>query len=155
MHFSTIVKLLISIAVPIPIAIVAFRMATKPSMQNLNGKNTSDSCHRAHNEAVYKKPLGLFSQNPVTGFYRDGYCRVGPEDTGNHAVAAQVTDEFLDFTASRGNDLRSAGITAGCKWCLCSNRWKEAMQAAKGPDDPVVPKYASQWLFQLDLGRFR
>lgn len=36
---------------------------------------------------VFKKPLALFSQSPMTGFYRDGYCRVGAEDGGNHAVA--------------------------------------------------------------------
>ena len=47
-------------------------MATKPSNNSLN---------------VFKKPLALFSQQPMTGFYRDGYCRVGPEDGGNHAVA--------------------------------------------------------------------
>ncbi|MCJ1239955.1 hypothetical protein MMC14_007954 [Varicellaria rhodocarpa] len=100
-------------------------MATKPSNSNLN---------------VFKKPLGLFSQKPMTGFFRDGYCRTGPDDAGNHAVAAVVTDEFLEFSASRGNDLRTIGLTGGCKWCLCTNRWKEAMEAAKDVNDPVVPK---------------
>ncbi|CAF9920398.1 hypothetical protein IMSHALPRED_004872 [Imshaugia aleurites] len=100
-------------------------MATKPSNNNLN---------------VLKKPLALFSQKPMTGFYRDGYCRVGPEDGGNHAVAGVLTKEFLDFSASRGNNLRSIGLEPGCKWCLCTARWKEAMDAAKGHDDPVVPK---------------
>ena len=76
----------------------------------------------------------------MTGFYRDGYCRTGPEDGGNHAVAGLVTEEFLDFSASRGNNLRIIGLTGGCKWCLCTARWKEAMQAAKDPNDPVVPK---------------
>lgn len=52
-------------------------------------------------------------------------------DPGNHAVAGIVTDEFLDFSASRGNDLRSAGLTGGCKWCLCTARWLEAYQAYK------------------------
>jgi len=56
---------------------------------------------------------------------------------------AQVTREFLDFSASRGNNLRSIGLEPGCKWCLCTARWKEAMEAAKSSDDPVVPKYAS------------
>ncbi|KAF6226446.1 hypothetical protein HO133_009312 [Letharia lupina] len=100
-------------------------MATKQSNHNLN---------------VLKKPLALFSQKPMTGFYRDGYCRVGPEDGGNHAVAGVLTKEFLDFSASRGNNLRSIGLEPGCKWCLCTARWKEAMEAAKGKDDPVVPK---------------
>lgn len=100
-------------------------MATKPSNNNFN---------------VFKKPLALFSQKPMTGFYRDGYCRVGPEDGGNHAVAGVLTKEFLDFSASRGNNLRSIGLEPGCKWCLCTARWKEAMEAAKGQSDPVVPK---------------
>ncbi|MCJ1260550.1 hypothetical protein MMC22_000412 [Lobaria immixta] len=89
---------------------------------------------------VFKKPLGLFSQSPMTGFYRDGYCRVGPEDGGNHAVAGVLTREFLDFSASRGNNLRSIGLEPGCKWCLCTARWKEAADARKSDDDPVVPK---------------
>ncbi|MCJ1253659.1 hypothetical protein MMC24_001471 [Lignoscripta atroalba] len=54
---------------------------------------------------------------------------------------AVVTDEFLDFSASRGNDLRQIpGMKGGCKWCLCTNRWKEAVDARKSDDDPVVPK---------------
>jgi len=89
---------------------------------------------------VLKGPLALFSKEPMTGFYRNGYCDVGPDDTGNHAVAATVTDSFLDFSASRGNNLRSIGLTGGCKWCLCGSRWKEAMLAAKNHADPVVPK---------------
>ena len=53
-----------------------------------------------------------------------------------------LTKEFLDFSASRGNNLRSIGLEPGCKWCLCTARWKEAVDAAKGPKDPVVPQYA-------------
>jgi uncharacterized protein (DUF2237 family) len=51
-----------------------------------------------------------------------------------------VTSEFLDFSASRGNDLRSVGLTDGCKWCLCVNRWKEAFDARTGDGDKKVPK---------------
>lgn len=51
-----------------------------------------------------------------------------------------LTREFLDFSASRGNNLRSIGLEPGCKWCLCTARWKEAADARKGDDDPVVPK---------------
>ncbi|CAO1605466.1 hypothetical protein XANCAGTX0491_008984 [Xanthoria calcicola] len=107
-------------------------MATKPSNHNLN---------------VFRKPLALFSQTPMTGFYRDGYCRTGPEDGGNHAIAALLTKEFLDFSAARGNNLRQVpGLKEGCKWCLCTARWKEAVSAstsssaAPGEHDPVVPK---------------
>ncbi|KAI9805834.1 MAG: hypothetical protein M1825_000448 [Sarcosagium campestre] len=76
----------------------------------------------------------------MTGFYRNGYCDVGPEDSGNHSVAAEVTDEFLAFSASRGNDLRTIGLTGGCKWCLCVTRWKEAFNARSDDRDPVVPR---------------
>ncbi|PMD61591.1 uncharacterized protein K444DRAFT_652262 [Hyaloscypha bicolor E] len=93
---------------------------------------------------VFKKPLGLFSKEPMTGFYGNGYCDVGPDDTGNHSVAATLTDPFLDFTASRGNNLRSIGLTVGCKWCLCARRWKEAFDHASQQTDQasesVVPK---------------
>ncbi|KAI6083090.1 hypothetical protein F4821DRAFT_263302 [Hypoxylon rubiginosum] len=78
---------------------------------------------------VFKQPLKLFSQQPMTGFYRDGFCRTGGIDPGNHAVAGIVTDEFLDFSASRGNDLRSVGLKGGCRWCLCTARWLEAFHA--------------------------
>lgn len=65
----------------------------------------------------------------MTGFYRDGYCRTGAFDHGNHAVAGVVSNEFLDYSASQGNDLRVAGLTEGCKWCLCTGRWLEAFRA--------------------------
>lgn len=52
-------------------------------------------------------------------------------DMGNHAVAGIVTEEFLDYSASQGNDLRIVGLTEGCKWCLCTTRWLEAFSAYK------------------------
>lgn len=65
----------------------------------------------------------------MTGFYRDGYCRTGAMDRGNHAVAGVVSEEFLDYTAAQGNDLRPAGLRGGCRWCLCTSRWVEALRA--------------------------
>ncbi|NJR31328.1 DUF2237 domain-containing protein [bacterium] len=91
---------------------------------------------------VLKKPLALFSKQPLTGFYRDGYCRVGPEDYGNHAIAGVVTKEFLEFSASKGNDLRTIGLTDGCKWCLCTSRWMEVLDGFKKGEveERAVPK---------------
>ncbi|KAL9041683.1 MAG: hypothetical protein Q9214_004022 [Letrouitia sp. 1 TL-2023] len=106
----------------------------------LNKKRAIDFSLCLQTKPVFRQPLAVFSQSPMTGFYRDGYCRVGAEDRGNHAVAGVLTKEFLDFSASRGNNLRSIGLTPGCKWCLCTARWREAMEAAKGNDDPVVPR---------------
>ncbi|KAK5945812.1 hypothetical protein PMZ80_003020 [Knufia obscura] len=80
---------------------------------------------------VFKQPLKFFSNKPVTGFYRDGYCRTGAQDMGNHAVAGIVTEDFLNYSASQGNDLRVVGLKEGCKWCLCTSRWLEAFVAYK------------------------
>jgi uncharacterized protein (DUF2237 family) len=73
---------------------------------------------------VFKQPLALHSTQPMTGFLRNGYCEVPASDYGNHAIAAEVTEEFLDFSAKQGNDLRPIpGMKGGCKWCLCVSRW--------------------------------
>jgi uncharacterized protein (DUF2237 family) len=79
----------------------------------------------------------------MTGFYRDGKCSTGAGDVGSHIVCAQVTEEFLAFTKSRGNDLSTAvpafdfpGLKPGDRWCLCASRWKEALDAGVAP--PVV-----------------
>jgi uncharacterized protein len=82
-------------------------------------------------------------QAPQTGYYRDGYCRTGPGDTGLHVVCAQMTEEFLAFSKARGNDLSTPvpewdfpGLDAGDRWCLCVTRWQEALEAGCAP--PVV-----------------
>ena len=83
------------------------------------------------------------SYDPLTGFFRDGCCNTSDEDAGTHVVCAKVTQAFLDFSVSRGNDLvtprpeyRFAGLKAGDRWCLCALRWREALQAEVAP--PVV-----------------
>ncbi|KAK7993876.1 respiratory supercomplex factor 1- mitochondrial [Apiospora arundinis] len=83
---------------------------------------------------VFKKPLKLFSTQPMTGFYRDGYCHTGPDDAGNHAVAGIVSDEFLDYSAKQGNNLRAVGLTGGCRWCLCTTRWLQALDAYRNSE---------------------
>jgi hypothetical protein len=92
---------------------------------------------------VNGEPLQGCSEDPLTGFYRDGFCHTGERDTGTHVVCAEVTEEFLTFTASRGNDLstprpqfRFPGLKPGDRWCLCALRWEEARQAGVAP--PVV-----------------
>jgi len=83
------------------------------------------------------------SYSPLTGYYRDGCCKTGPDDLGTHVVCARVNAEFLVFSAQRGNDLstprpeyRFAGLKPGDRWCLCALRWKEAFDAGMAP--PVV-----------------
>ncbi|MDG1710972.1 MAG: DUF2237 domain-containing protein, partial [Flavobacteriaceae bacterium] len=77
---------------------------------------------------------------PMTGYFRDGLCRTITEDTGTHTVCAVMTNDFLRFSVSRGNDLISPmpyfqfpGLKEGDKWCLCVSRWIEAEKAGKAP----------------------
>jgi len=77
---------------------------------------------------------------PLTGFYRDGCCNTGDDDAGAHTVCVMVTEEFLEFSYSRGNDLSTPrpeyqfpGLKPGDRWCLCASRWVEAWKAGKAP----------------------
>lgn len=81
--------------------------------------------------------------DPLTGFYRNGCCDTGGEDLGVHTVCAVVTTDFLEFSASVGNDLSTpnpafgfGGLSPGDRWCLCASRWVEALEAGVAP--PVV-----------------
>ena len=92
---------------------------------------------------VLGTPLVPCSYDPLTGYYRDGCCHTDENDQGSHVICARVTQAFLDFSASRGNDLvtprpehRFHGLRAGHRWCLCALRWKEALEAGVAP--PVV-----------------
>lgn len=83
------------------------------------------------------------SQDPVTGFFRNGRCDTGPRDRGQHVVCAEMTEAFLQFTKSKGNDLSTPrpewdfpGLAPGDCWCLCAARWQEALEADCAP--PVV-----------------
>ena len=84
--------------------------------------------------------LKICSKNPLTGYFRDGFCRTNNLDQGRHVVASIMTDDFLKFSKSRGNDLSTPnrlfsfpGLKKGDKWCICALRWKEAFQAGKAP----------------------
>lgn len=90
---------------------------------------------------VFGEKLITCSTEPVTGFYRDGCCETGPDDNGTHTVCAQVTQEFLEYSAAMGNDLmtprpefRFPGLKEGDRWCLCASRWYEAYKAGKAPN---------------------
>ena len=90
---------------------------------------------------VFGKELELCCSNPLTGVYRDGYCNTGINDIGTHTVCAIVTNEFLNFSKSRGNDLMTdnpmynfKGLKEGDKWCLCVSRWVEAYEAGCPPN---------------------
>lgn len=93
------------------------------------------------------------SSAPLTGFYRTGCCDTGPEDVGAHVVCARVTAEFLSFSRACGNDLSTPvhaaefpGLSPGDQWCLCAQRWKEALDAGAAP--PVVLTATHQRVLQ-------
>lgn len=88
-------------------------------------------------------PLQICCSDPLTGFFRDGFCRTGPHDHGLHTVCAVMTEAFLAFTRENGNDLSTPrpefsfpGLIPGQRWCLCVQRWIEAKDAGCAP--PVI-----------------
>lgn len=101
-----------------------------------------------------KSPKNILGQtlqscctNPLTGFFRDGFCRTDATDRGTHVICAIMTSEFLEFTKSKGNNLSNPrpeykfpGLVPGDSWCLCVLRWLEAYQAGVAPP---VNLYAS------------
>jgi hypothetical protein len=77
---------------------------------------------------------------PLTGFFRDGSCNTSKQDVGSHTLCAVMTQDFLEYSRERGNDLMTpqpeynfAGLKPGDRWCLCAGRWLEAFKAGKAP----------------------
>ena len=80
------------------------------------------------------------SNDPVTGFFRDGCCNTGPMDGGSHTVCAVMTAEFLAHSKYLGNDLstprpefRFPGLKPGDRWCLCASRFLQAHEEGVAP----------------------
>ena len=89
---------------------------------------------------IRNMPIEPCSFDPLTGFYRNGCCDTGDNDRGIHTVCVILTEEFLVFSKSVGNDLSTPmpqydfpGLLPGQKWCLCANRWLEAYEANSAP----------------------
>lgn len=87
--------------------------------------------------------LQVCSLDPLTGFTRTGCCETGDDDMGSHTVCALMTEEFLAFSISQGNDLSTPrpeygfeGLRPGDRWCLCASRWLDASEAGFAP--PVI-----------------
>ena len=101
---------------------------------------TNGNGHYPKPKNVLGTELKVCCTDPMTGFYRDGYCRTGPEDSGRHTVCIVATDEFLAYSKSAGNDLSTPrpeytfpGLVAGDRWCLVALRWKQALEADMAP----------------------
>jgi uncharacterized protein (DUF2237 family) len=89
---------------------------------------------------VFGEPLVTCSVSPMTGWTRNGCCETDANDVGSHTVCAVMTEEFLEFSRSRGNDLVTPqpafgfpGLKPGDRWCLCAARWAEAHAAGAAP----------------------
>lgn len=89
---------------------------------------------------VLGEPLEMCSQDPLTGFFRNGCCDSGPSDSGQHTVCAVMTQEFLAMSKYLGNDLSTprpefgfAGLKPGDQWCLCATRFIQAHAEGAAP----------------------
>ena len=135
-----------------------------PSASASEGNCTLEQCEETRDTTTHpieqnavSTPLQTCSTNPMTGFYRDGYCRTGKNDRGIHVVCAEMTEEFLTYTKAKGNDLSSPspqygfpGLNPGDKWCLCAARWAEANTASVAPK-VVVEATSEAALKHIDL----
>lgn len=98
---------------------------------------------------VLGEPLEPCSTDPTTGFRRDGYCSCHDDDFGRHELCAVMTEDFLEFSAQRGNDLSTPrpelqfpGLDPGDRWCVCVPRWVEALEGVRTqhiPETTVPP----------------
>lgn len=95
-------------------------------------------------------PLETCSLDPLTGFTREGTCKVTEEDLGVHAVCVVVSQEFLEFSKRVGNDLSSPmplygfeGLKPGDRWCLCAPRWREALEHGVAPPVDLMATHES------------
>ena len=92
---------------------------------------------------VLGMPIMPCSEEPKTGWFRDGCCNTDESDRGSHTICCRVTTEFLEFLAEQGNDLMTPapqfgfpGLKEGDQWCVCAASWRQAFQAGKAA--PVV-----------------
>lgn len=84
--------------------------------------------------------LEVCGTDPMTGYFRDGCCNTDQHDRGSHTVCVRVTQDFLEYSRSQGNDLMTPvqefdfpGLKAGDRWCLCASRWNEAFKQGVAP----------------------
>jgi uncharacterized protein (DUF2237 family) len=89
---------------------------------------------------VFGEPLLPCSEDPITGFFRDGCCNTNDDDIGSHTVCIEITTAFLEYSRFKGNDLSTPvpefgfpGLKHGDRWCLCAQRWLEAYHQNMAP----------------------
>ena len=89
---------------------------------------------------VFGESLLPCSEDPITGFFRDGCCNTNDDDIGSHTVCIEITTAFLEYSRFKGNDLSTPvpefgfpGLNQGDRWCLCAQRWLEAYHQNMAP----------------------
>ena len=89
---------------------------------------------------VLGEKLKICSCNPITGWFRDGFCHYDDSDKGNHSICCVMDDNFLNYSRSQGNDLITPmpqfsfpGLKKGDQWCICLERWKQALEDGLAP----------------------
>ena len=89
---------------------------------------------------VFGQPLLSCCYDPLTGFFRDGFCNTNQQDSGTHIICALMNDSFLVFSRDKGNDLITPvpefnfpGLVKGDYWCICVLRWIEAYENKMAP----------------------
>jgi len=89
---------------------------------------------------VFGEVLLPCSEEPITGFFRDGCCNTNDDDIGSHTVCIAVSTPFLEYSRFKGNDLSTPipefgfpGLKHGDRWCLCAQRWLEAYHHNMAP----------------------
>ena len=89
---------------------------------------------------VFGEEIETCCESPITGFFRDGFCHTDDTDEGVHTICVSMTEDFLEFSKSKGNDLSTPrpefnfpGLKEGDSWCLCADRWVEAYEVSMAP----------------------
>ncbi len=103
---------------------------------------------------VFGEDIQDCSINPLTGYFRDGCCNTDATDLGLHVVCVEVSEQFLEFSKMKGNDLSTPnpdlqfqGLKPGDRWCLCALRWKEALDAGVAP--PVILSSTNEVVLEI------
>lgn len=124
---------------------------------------TNGNGHYPKPRNVLGGELQLCCADPMTGFYRDGFCRSGADDTGRHTVCIVANDEFLAYSKSVGNDLSTPmpqyafpGLKEGDRWCLVAMRWQQALQDGMAPEVVLAATHESclQFIDLEDLKKY-
>ena len=113
-------------------------LLTSAASSSSSSSSANDTAALPSNLSLLGVPLVPCSSAPLTGYHRDSFCRHDPNDGGRHLVCALLTESFLSYSKQRGNDLITPrpgfdGLRSGDKWCVCVERWKEALQAGVAP----------------------